>query len=105
MIRVPTVPRELDLSLVDFDQAVGIALDLVPGLRNDLARIAERRKHQARDMQGIGRVALEIPDPIVPLLAHYHPELYQDDDELRGKAWLRFMRHPDSERFRTNAKL
>ena len=88
-----------------FDEAVNLALDLLPGLRHDMALIAERRKHQARDMEGTGRIALNIPDPIDDLLRVYHPELYQTDPKLRAHAWVKFMRHPDSARFRINEKL
>jgi hypothetical protein len=88
-----------------FDEAVNLAIDLLPGLRHDMALIAERRKRQARDMEGTGRVGLNIPDPIDALLRIYHPELYQKDAKLRGAAWLKFMKHPDSARFRINEKL
>ena len=97
--------RQIDTSQLTFMQAVGVACDLLPGLRSDLNQNQQHRNAQARDMQGIGRIALSIPEPIEPLLRIYHPELYQADAELRGKAWLRFMKHPDSAPFRTYAKL
>ena len=96
---------QIDTQKLTFAQAINVACDLLPGLRNDLAINQQRRKRQAVDMQGTGRIALSIPDPLEPLLQIYHPELYQRDAEQRGKAWLRFMRHPDSEPFRTNQKL
>ena len=100
-----TASRQIDTEKLTFMQAVGLACNLLPGLRQDLEANRQQRKHQARDMEGIGRIALSIPDPLEPLLRIYHPELYQTDAELRGKAWRRFMHHPDSEPFRTNQKL
>ena len=94
---------ELNQTLT-FDQAVSLAMDLVPGLRNDMALLAKMRKETPRDMEGIGRIALNIPDPIEPILRAYHPELYQGDAALRGEAWLRFIKHPHSERFRVHSK-
>ena len=91
--------------VLTFDEAVNLAIDMLPGLRHDLAQIQKRRKDNATDMQGIGRVALNIPDPIIPLLQEYHPELYQEDQELAGRAWLKFINSRDAERFRTNARL
>lgn len=77
---------------------------LLPGLRYDLNLIAKKRKEPARDMEGVGRLALSIPEPAEALLQVWHPELYQKDAELRAKAWKAFIFHPDSAPFRTQAR-
>jgi len=91
--------------MLDFIQAVDLAIATVPGLRHDFNIMAERRKNTMRDMEGVGRWALSIPEPIEPLLKAYHPELYQDDIKAQQEAWLKFIQHPDSLYFRTQDNL
>lgn len=93
------------MDTLNFTQAVELALATVPGLRSDLNIMAERRKNTMKDMEGVGRWALSIPEPIEPLLQAYHPELYQEDIVEQQKAWLKFIQHPDSYYFRTQDKL
>ena len=88
-----------------FDQSIDLALDLLPGLRHDFQIIADQRKSKARDMEGVGRIGLSIPDPVMPILKQYFPELFQTDTELQGKAWLKFMMLPESERFKVQRTL
>ena len=95
---------KVDPNLMDFDQAIALAIDLVPGLRHDMNQIADMRKGGPKDMQGIGRMALRIPDPVLPIVRAYHPELYEGTKEETARAWRRFMRHPHSERFRVHPK-
>lgn len=89
-----------------FLQAVKIAYDTVPGLKHDMDRLKElRKKEHHKDMEGVGRIALNIPDPIKPLLKAYFPELYQADSQLAAKEWKRFINSPDSQPFRVGSKL
>lgn len=90
---------------LNFQQAVQLAIDLIPGVKQDLKITQQRRNKRARDMQGIGRLALEIPEPIIPILKKFHPELYQDDKRLQARAWELFIKHPDSALFRANEKI
>ena len=83
-----------------FDEAINLALDLVPGLRHDFQVIADLRKHKARDIEGVGRYGLKIPDPVMPILQQYFPDCFQDDADLAGKALLKFMQRPEAERFK-----
>jgi hypothetical protein len=85
-------------------EAFTLACETVPGLRHDMTVIKARRNQARKDMDGLGRWGLTIPDPILPLLQEYKPELFQDDGELAGRAWLRFIKHPDSKPFRVSAK-
>jgi len=88
-----------------FLESVRYAADLMPGLAHDMRRLTRLRKDQARDMEGIGRIALSIPDPVWPLLEQFHPELFTSDEQQNGREWLRFMKHPDSAPFRVNMRL
>ncbi len=90
---------------INFKQAVDVALHTVPGLRHDMNIIAERRKNDSRDMEGIGRWGLEIPDPIMPLLQLYWPNIFNQDTDISHREWLKFMNHPDSEQFRVKPRL
>ncbi len=92
-------------SQLTFDQAINLALDLLPGLRHDFQVIADLRKSKARDMPGVGRYGLKIPDPCMPIFRQYFPDLFQDDTELQGKAWLKFMQKPEAERFKVQRTL
>ena len=83
-----------------FDDAINVALDLLPALRHDFQVIADLRKSRARDMPGVGRMGLKIPDPCLPILKAYFPDCFQEDAELAGKAWLKFMQLPEAERFK-----
>ena len=91
--------------LLTFDQAVEVAISVLPGLRHDLNLLVEMRKNDCKDMEGVGRWGLSVPDPIMPLLREYHPEIFQEDVHLANAAWLKFMKHPDSERFRVQTKI
>jgi hypothetical protein len=86
--------------VLTFNEAVDLAISVLPGLRTDLNQLAEMRKNECKDMEGVGRWGLSIPDPIMPILKEYWPEMFQEDTELANRAWLRFMQHPDSARFR-----
>ena len=88
-----------------FDQAIDYAINHIPGLKHDFELMAKKRKDGARDMQGIGRIGLSIPDPLYGLVVAYHPDLENPDYDIQHNAWLKFMRHPHSERFRINSKL
>ena len=88
-----------------FDQAISYAIDVIPHLKKQMETIKRRRIDGARDMEGIGRIGLELPDPLYGLVIAYHPDLESPDRETNAKAWLKFMKHPDSERFRVNTKL
>lgn len=89
-----------------FLEALQTACDFDPRLKLTLQQIKEKRQKQANDM-AIGRVALDLTQcpGVDRLLRLYHPELYQDDAELRAQAMVKFIRHPDSEPFRVNAKI
>ena len=88
-----------------FNQALQVLIDTVPGLSHDLNLLAERRKTQAKMMDGIGQWGLSIPDPVEPVLRMFYPELYQDDYEQQAMAWKAFMRNPDSMPFRIQRKI
>jgi len=89
-----------------FLQAVKIAYDTIPGLKHDMDRLRDLRKSDNhKDMDGIGRMALSIPDPIKPLLKAYFPELYQDDQQLAAVQWKRFIKSADSLPFRVAGKI
>lgn len=89
-----------------FLEALQTLCDFDPRLKLTLAKIKHRRQKQAKDIT-IGRVALDLTQcpGVDRLLQLYHPELYQDDPELRAQAMVKFIRHPDSEPFRVNAKI
>ena len=92
--------------VLTFLEALDFAASADPKLKLTLKLIKERRQKQAKDTS-FGRVALSIPDvPVVEaLLRNYHPELYQDDIKLNADSWVKFMKHPHSEPFRTNARI
>lgn len=90
---------------LNFQQACQLAISIDPALRHDLEITANKRKEQARDMQGIGRTALDIPEPLLKLAYDYFPDLNSPDKEISAKAWLKFMQSSDAEIFRCNAKL
>ena len=92
-------------SRLSFDQAINLALDLLPGLRHDFQVIADLRKKTPRDMEGVGRYGLKIPDPVMPIIREYFPDCFQEDTDLQGKAWLKFMNRPEAERFKVQRKL
>jgi len=87
-----------------FLQALEMMINNVQGLRHDMNHIKTMRTQSARDMDGIGRLALSIPDPAMKLLEQYHPELFQSDQRLAAAAWSRFIKHPDSKPFRTRSR-
>ena len=73
--------------------------------RKALQDAAEKRKRQSKDLQGIGRPGLVLTPGIEFILKAYKPELYQDDQHLQAREWLKFMAHSDSEILRLNNKL
>ena len=91
--------------VLTFNEAVSLAISMLPGLRHDLNLLSEMRKNECKDMEGIGRWGVSIPDPIMPLMKEYWPQCFQDDVKLANAAWLKFMQHPDSERFRVQTKI
>ena len=98
-------PHNRIVSGLTFDQAIDYAINAIPGLKGDMAILAERRKKQNKDLQAIGRVGVSIPDPLMGLVIAYHPDLDAPDNETQNRAWQAFMRHPHSERFRVNEKI
>ena len=91
--------------VVTFMEALTMAAFLLPGLRADLERNKALRKTTHRDIDGVGRWGLSIPEPAERLLEQYHPELYQEDKQLAAKAWRGFMLTADAEPFRVTAKI
>jgi len=91
-------------NVLRFEEAVKLTVDIVPGLKADMERLRLLRQHEAKDMAGIGRIGLNIPDPLMPILKQYKPDLFQDDKELADRAWLRFIQSPDSQPFRINSR-
>lgn len=90
---------------LSFLEAVRYAANEVPGLAHDMKFIAELRKGQPKDMQGIGRFGVKIPDPIMELMRGYFPALFQEDSELRQLAWIKWMKSSDAQPFRVGRKL
>ncbi len=93
------------MSVLTFSEAVSLTIALVPGLKGDMQRLQELRKQKPKDMDGVGRIGLNIPNPLIPILKQYKPELYQSDKQLADRAWLRFIQSPESELFRVNSQL
>lgn len=93
------------MRVLTFIEAITLACNVLPGLKNDMDIIRERAKGKAKDMQGIGRLGLVIPDPLLKILEEYKPELFQSDLQLKNKAWLKFIKHSDSKPFRVSSKL
>ncbi len=81
-----------------------MAVDVLPGLRHDMALIDERRKSTMKDIDGVGRWGVSIPAPVMSILEQYKPELFQDDIQLQNRAWLQFIKHSDSKPFRVSDK-
>lgn len=89
-----------------FLQALGTMVSFIPEVGHDLQWCKELRKDDKhKDMQGLGRMGLHIPDPCLELLNLYHPELFTEDEELNARAWKKFMFHQDSKPFKVVRKL
>ena len=56
----------------------------------------------ARDMSGIGRIQLRIPDQDLAALYRKYPELAAPDKEIQKRAWARFAKSSESQPYRVN---
>lgn len=81
---------------VEFMDAVRLVIASDSLLQRDMALIQERRKMPQKDMAGVGRWGIAIPNPLLYLFKVYKPELFQEDEELAAREWLKFMKHEDS---------
>lgn len=64
-------------------------------LRGAAGVCAERRKDQARDIEGLGRCAASIPQPYYRLIEKLYPELspkHNPDQADRNRAWLKWLK-------------
>jgi len=57
------------------------------------------------DREGLGRFALSIPFEDWLRLREKYPELASSDPKIKSRAYLRFMRLPESEPYRVREKI
>jgi hypothetical protein len=66
---------------------------------------ALRNEGGANDTEGLGRWALSIPFEDWLRLREKYPELASKDAKTKSRAYLRFMRSPESEPFRVRERI
>ena len=66
---------------------------------------AEILRGPVNDLAGVARPALHLSAEEHEYLERANPELSQEDAQLRAKAWLDFIHHPDSRPFRVQERI
>ena len=95
-------PNDPVQTRVWFEQGHLVRSHTQPNRKQILREVQTRRDNpgSVRDMAGLGRPVLTIPELDLHRLHRIYPDLKCPDPEIKGKAWLKFMRSSESKKYR-----